>query len=78
MINLQHDGVIMKLAPHQTPRIACDELTLACTAALGYPQPVEEKPFDDQTVDGSDSENDLHNHDHDNHNNDDEDDDVSM
>ena len=49
----------MKLAPHQTPRIACDELTLACTAALGYPQPVEEKPFDDQTVDGSDSEDDL-------------------
>ena len=57
--NLQHDGVIMKLAPHKTPKSACDELTLACTAALGYPQPVEEKPFDDQTVDGSDSEDDL-------------------
>ena len=34
--------------------------------------------FDDQTVDGSDSENDLHNHDHDNQNNDDDDDDASM
>ena len=73
----------MKLPPHKTPRIACDELvTLACTAALGYPQPVEEKPFDDQTVDGSDSENDLHNHDmngdHDHQNNDDDDDDASM
>ena len=77
--NLQHDGVIMKLPPHKTPRIACDELvTLACTAALGYPQPVEEKPFHDQTVDDSDSEDDLDDHDHDNHNNDNDNDDASM
>ena len=65
--NLQHDGVIMKLAPYKTPRIACAELTLACTCttALGFPQPVEEKPFDDQTVDDSDSEDDHDGHDHD-------------
>ena len=78
--NLQHDGVIMKLAPHKTPRIACAELTLACTAALGYPQPVEEKPFDDQTVDGygSDSEDDHDGQDHDNNDNNDDDEDDSM
>ena len=46
--------------------------------ACGYPQPVEEKPFHDQTVDDSDSEDDLDDHDHDNHKNDDDDDDASM
>ena len=78
--NLQHAGVIMKLAPHKTPRIACAELTLACTTALGYPQPVEEKPFDDQTVDGygSDSEDDHDGQDHDNNDNNDDDEDDSM
>ncbi len=33
--NLQHDGVIMRLAPHITPALACVELTLACTDTLG-------------------------------------------
>ena len=75
MTNLQHDGVIMRLAPHITPAIACAELTLACTAALGFPQPVEEKPFEDQTVDDSDSEADQDGDDHDDNDNDNEDDD---
>ena len=52
-------------------------LTLACTDTLGYPQPVEEKPLDDQTGDGSDSEDDQDNDDHDDNNNDDDDDDDS-
>ena len=75
--NLQHDGVIMRLAPHITPVLACVELTIACTNTLGYPQPVEEKPLDDQTGDGSDSEDDQDNDDYDDNNNDDDDDDDS-
>ena len=75
--NLQHDGVIMRLAPHITPALACAELTIACTNTLGYPQPVEEKPLDDQTGDGSDSEDDQDDDDHDDNNNDDDDDDDS-
>ena len=77
VINLQHDGVIMKLAPHITPAIACAELTLACTAALGFPQPVEEKPFEDQTVDDSDSEDAQDGDDHDDNNKEDDDEDDS-
>jgi hypothetical protein len=76
--NLQHDGVIMKLAPHIIPATACAELTLACTDILGYPQPVEEKPLDDPTGDGSDSEDDQDDDDHDDNNNDDDDDDDSV
>jgi hypothetical protein len=75
--NLQHDGVIMKLAPNITPAIACAELTLACTAALGFPQPVEEKPFEDQTVDDSDSEDAQDGDDHDGNYNEDDDEDDS-
>ena len=78
MTNLQHDGVIMKLAPHIIPATACAELTLACTDILGYPQPVEEKPLDDPTGDGSDSEDDQDDDDHDDNNNDDDDDDDSV
>jgi hypothetical protein len=77
VINLQHDGVIMKLAPHITPVIACAELTLACTAALGFPQPVEEKPFEDQTVDDSDSEDAQDGDDHDDNDKEDDDEDDS-
>lgn len=75
--NLQHDGVIMKLAPHITSALACTELTLACTAALGFPQPVEEKPFEDQTVDDSDSEDAQDGDDHDDNDNEDDDEDDS-
>ena len=77
MTNLQHDGVIMRLAPHITPALACAELTVACTDTLGYRQPVEEKPLDDQTGDGSDSEDDQDDDDHDDNNNDDDDDNDS-
>jgi hypothetical protein len=43
--SLQHDGVVMVLSQGMTPTDACAALTEVCTAALGYAQPVEEKPF---------------------------------
>ena len=42
--SLQHDGVVMILSQGVTPTDACAALTEVCTAALGYAQPVEEKP----------------------------------
>ena len=42
---LTTDGVVMALSQGVTPTDACAALTEVCTAALGYAQPVEEKPF---------------------------------
>lgn len=53
--SLQHDGVVMVLSQGVTPTDACAALTEVCTAALGYAQPVEEKPFH---FDPGDSEDD--------------------
>jgi|EP00900_Chrysochromulina_parva_P015061 hypothetical protein len=53
--SLQHDGVVMVLSQGVTPTDACAALTEVCTAALGYTQPVEEKPFQ---FDPGDSEDD--------------------
>ena len=53
--SLQHDGVVMVLSQGVTPTDACAALTEVCTAALGYAQPVEEKPFQ---FDPGDSEDD--------------------
>ena len=55
----------------------CVDSTDPFANTLGYPQPVEEKPLDDQTGDGSDTEDDQEDDDHDDNNNDDDDDDDS-
>ena len=42
--NIQHDGVVIDLAPGTTAAEAERMLTEVCTASLGYEQPVEHKP----------------------------------
>jgi hypothetical protein len=42
--NIQHDGVVLDLAPGTTAADAERMLTEVCTAAMGYEQPVEHKP----------------------------------
>ena len=55
--NLQHDGVIMMTERSRSQLQAA--LSEACSAALGYEQPVEEKEFDAGVSDsGSDSDSD--------------------
>ena len=55
--SLQHDGVVMVLSQGVSPTDACAALTDVCSAALGYVQPVEEKPFHADLGD-SDDDND--------------------
>ena len=55
--SLQHDGVVMVLSQGMSPTDACAALTDVCSAALGYVQPVEEKPFHADLGD-SDDDND--------------------
>ena len=45
--NLQHDGVVVVPAPGVTVPVIEAALSAACSLALGYTQPVEEKPFGD-------------------------------
>ena len=61
--SLQHDGIIVMLpagehADADDARASHLErsLSAACTAALGYRQPVEVKPFDDDLLAYADSE----------------------
>ena len=43
--SLQHDGVVMVLGEGVAPGAATAALSAACEEALGYAQPVEEKPL---------------------------------
>ena len=49
-LNLQHDGVIIALAPGTTEVQAARELSEACSKAVGYLQPVEVKQMCDGTT----------------------------
>ena len=56
--NLQHDGIVVTIPPGvSAPEVAAG-LTAACGLALGYAQPVEEKPLSESSVgvgDGTDA-----------------------
>jgi hypothetical protein len=53
--NLQHDGVMVALAGDVEPSAVCAAMSAACREALGYVQPVEEKPVG-EGVDDSEAE----------------------
>ena len=46
VLSLQHDGVVIALRPGLTAADAVRELCQACSAALGYDQPVETKEME--------------------------------
>ena len=46
VLSLQHDGIVIALRPGLAASAAERELCLACSAALGYEQPVEAKPME--------------------------------
>lgn len=52
--NLQHDGVVISLPDGVDPSAAEAALSDACSAVLGYHQPVEEKPIGEEVEDTAD------------------------
>ena len=56
--NLQHDGVIVDLPDGASVAAATASLREACSAVLGYDQPVEEKPIGEGVSDSDASDTD--------------------
>ena len=45
-VSLQHDGVLLRLWPHDDVVLVEQELSRLCSATLGYVQPVTHKAWD--------------------------------
>ena len=45
-VSLQHDGVLLRLWPHDNVVLVEQELSRLCSATLGYVQPVTHKAWD--------------------------------